>query len=272
MWSRVLKKAGLGQGERVIPLRPLAAESLDDADGGGPKPAGEGAADEAEDRETAALKKAEAILEEARREARAIKEAAETAKLKILEEARAAGEERGYREGLSRAEAEAAAIRREAAAEREAARRVLAEARQAYKELLEGAEGDIVDLALAVAAKILSQEVEQRPEAVMETVQQAIRQVAEGQHYIIYAAPEMAENLRRHRDELLKEAPPGARLQVIADPAFKDGGCRIETENGFIDAGFASQLEELKKTFRARRGGAEAPPEAKETTVEGGGS
>ncbi|MGI6285500.1 FliH/SctL family protein [Neomoorella humiferrea] len=270
LWSRVLKKAGPGRGERVIPLRPLAAVSLDDAGGGEPKPAGEGAAAEAEERETAALKKAEAILEEARREARAIKEAAEAARLKVLEEARAAGEERGYREGLSRGEAEAAAIRQEAAAEREAARRVLAEARQAYKEILKGAEGDIVELALAVAAKILGREVEQRPEAVVETARRAVRQVAEGQNYIVYAAPEVAEHLRRYRGELLREAAPGARLQVIADPSFKAGGCRVETENGFIDAGFANQLEELKKIFRAQREGAEAPPGAKNTTVEGG--
>ncbi|WP_406678105.1 FliH/SctL family protein [Neomoorella carbonis] len=262
LWSRVLKEAGPGWGERVIPLRPLqvasAADHSGDQEPGSPD---DGAAAEAAAREvTAAREKAAAILEQARREAAAIKEAALAERQKALEEGRAAGEARGYQEGLSRAEEEAVRIRREAEAAREEARQVLAEAQRTYREMLSAAEGDIIELALAIAGKIIGQEIELRPELVVEMARQAVRQVAEGQNYIIYTSPEAADIIRRRRAELLAEAAPGARLQVIADPAFKAGGCRVETENGFIDAGVDSQLEELKKIFRLDARAPDAAP------------
>ncbi|MBC7325111.1 MAG: hypothetical protein H5T99_07340, partial [Moorella sp. (in: Bacteria)] len=127
---------------------------------------------------------------------------------------------------------------------------VLKNARRVYQETISAAEGDIIELALAIAAKIIVKEVELRPDLVLEIARQAIRQVAEGQNYIIYASPEVAEVIRQHRAELLAEAVPGARLQVVEDPGFQACGCRVETENGFVDAGVDSQLEELKKILR----------------------
>ncbi|WP_258359725.1 FliH/SctL family protein [Moorella sulfitireducens] len=252
LWSRVLKEAGPGRGERIIPLRPLQAvpakrpgEGQDTGNPGDGAAAKAGAMEEAAARERAA-----AILEQARREADAIKDAAFEERQKVLEEGRAAGEARGYREGLAQAEEEALRIRREAEAAREEARQVLQEARRVYQETISAAEGDIIELALAIAGKIIGREIELRPDLVVEMARQAIRQVAEGQNYIIYASPEAAGAIRQRRAELLAEAAPGARLQVIADPAFKGGGCRVETENGFIDAAIDTQMEELKKIFR----------------------
>jgi flagellar assembly protein FliH len=260
--SRILKKAGTDGGEREIPLRTLQVDSATDLTGeqetGSPedRTVVEAAAQEV----TAAREKAAAILEQARREAAAIREAALEERQKALEEGRAAGEAKGYQEGLSRAEEEALSIRREAEAAREEARQVLAEAQRAYQETISAAEGDIIELALAIASKIIGQEIELRPDLVVEMARQAIRQVAEGQNYIIYASPEAAGTIRQRRAELLAEAAPGARLQVIADPSFKAGGCRVETENGFIDAGVDSQLEELKKIFRLDARAAHAAP------------
>lgn len=247
LWSRVLKEVRPAREERIIPPRPLrlvaAGETcLSREDGDGNRAARAAVA--------AAREEAAAIIAAARQEAEAIKKAALEDRERVLAEGRAAGEEQGYREGLARAHQEGEAIRREAAAIREEARRVLQEARQAYQETITAAEGDIIDLALTIAARVIGQEVEEKPGVVMDMARQAIRQVAEGQHYIIYASPEAAAIIRQHRDELLAETAPGARLQVVADPGFQAGGCRIETENGFIDASVDTQLEEVKKILR----------------------
>ncbi|CEP68898.1 Flagellar assembly protein FliH/Type III secretion system HrpE [Moorella glycerini] len=263
MLSRILKKAGAGWGERVIPLRPVqvaAAIEYTGEEAGKPEARDEMEANPARE-VTAAREEAAALLEQARREAAAIKEAAVEERQEVLEEARAAGEARGYQEGLARAEGEAERIRREAEAAREEARQVLAEAQKAYQETISAAEGEIIELALAIASKIIGQEIELRPDLVLEIARQAIRQVAEGQNYIIYASPEAAETIRQRRAELLAEAAPGARLQVIADPGFKAGGCRVETENGFVDASVDSQLEELKKIFRVDARAAHTAPD-----------
>jgi len=195
--------------------------------------------------------KAAAILEQSRKEAAAIKEEAIQARQQAIKEGQAEGEVRGYREGLARAEKEAAILRQEAAAIREEARQVLKQAQRTYRETITAAEAEIIELVLAVARKVISQEIEQRPEVVKEITRQAILQVTAGQAYTIYAGPEAAEILHQRRAELLAEAAPGARLQVIVDPGLKAGGCRVETENGFIDASIDTQLEEVKKILRA---------------------
>ncbi|MDN5344429.1 MAG: flagellar assembly protein FliH [Clostridia bacterium] len=258
MWSRVLKEARPGRGERVIPLRPLQLVLPPDrtraaAGGDAASQGGGGEAPGGENRDTLAVARAEAaaILDQARQEAAAIKDAARAEGEQVLAEARVAGEARGYQEGLERAREEAGRIRQEAEGIRQQARQVLVEARQAYQDTIAAAEGEIIDLALAIAARIIGREVELRPDLVLEIARPAVRQVAEGQHYIIYAAPEAAEVIRQRRAELLAEAAPGARLQVLADPAFKAGGCRVETENGFVDASIDTQLAAVKKILRA---------------------
>ncbi len=247
MWSRVLKEVRPAREERVIPPRPLRLVPV----GGACVPGEDGDVNPAARAAVAAAREeAAAIIAAARQEAEAIKKAALEEQERVLAEGRAAGEEQGYREGLARAEKEGEAIRREAAAIREEARRVLEEARQAYQETITAAEGEILDLALTIATRVIGQEVELRPEVALDMARQAIRQVAGGQHYIIYASPEAAAIIRQHREELLAEAAPEARLQVVADPGFKNGGCRVETENGFIDASVDTQLEEVKKILR----------------------
>ena len=244
--------------ERVVPVRPLrlvtarplpaGANAAASIGSGKAAAAAVGAAPAALDVAVdSAREEAAAILAQAREEAAAIIEAARAERQQLLEEARAAGAERGFQEGLERARAQADRIRAEAESTRSEARQVLAEARRVYQQNISAAEGEIIALALSIAAKIIGREIELRPDIVVEIARQAIRQVAEGQHYTIYTDPAAAEVVRQHRAELLAEAAPGARLQVIADPGFTPGGCRVETENGFVDAGVDSQLEALKR-------------------------
>ncbi|MGI9860001.1 FliH/SctL family protein [Moorella naiadis] len=271
MWCRVLKEARPVREERVIPLRVLKLVPPPQATA--PAELGEAAAEPtlAEDQtavaraQVAAVREeAAAILARARQEAEEIKARTLAEREEVLAEGRAAGQEQGYQEGLARAEEEAAAIRREADTLRQEARQVLAEAQRNYQETITAVEGAIIDLAQTIAARIIGREIELRPDLILEIARPAIRQVAEGQHYTIYAAPDAAEVIREHRQELLAEAAPGARLQVVADPGFKAGGCRIETENGFIDASVDTQLAEVKQILRADHKAAQELPSAEE--------
>ncbi|NLW07556.1 MAG: hypothetical protein GX039_06215 [Clostridia bacterium] len=237
MWSRLLKEVQPVKGEQLVPLRVLPA----------PEPASD--KDEAAVKMSAA-EEAAALLARSRKEAERIKQEALKARQQAIEEGRAAGEARGYQEGLERGRQEAEALRQEATALREEARQVLEQAQHVYRETIAAAETDIMELALTVARKIIGQEVSQRPEVIVEITRQAILQVTGGQTYVIYAGPEEADVLRQRQEELLAEAAPGARLQVIADPGLKGGGCRVETENGFIDASIDTQLEAVKKILR----------------------
>ncbi|MCG0278394.1 MAG: hypothetical protein L5656_07660 [Thermanaeromonas sp.] len=226
---------------RTVPVRPVfLGEPVPEVSCKGP---GESSDQEAELVLDGARKEATRLLEEARQEA-------ETLKQQGWEEGYRAGKEEGYRRGLEEAKAEGEALRREGEKIREEARVVLKEAKEAYNETIKRAEEKILELAIEIASEIIGREVELNKEIILDIARRAIERVAEGQAYTIYASPEEAAFLRQHREELLKEAPLNARLQVIADPGVRPGGCRVETENGFVDATVDTQLEEIRRLLK----------------------
>lgn len=237
MWAKVWKKIEQEQGIRQIPVRSLQQNNILE------HPAAQAIISAAQDR-------AAAILEEVQQEALVIKEGAVEAQLAAVEQGRAAGAAQGYKEGKAQAEAEVAELRREAKELREQAEQVLAEAKSVFQESVAQAEDAIIELALTVAARVIGDEVAERPEIVARTARQAIRRVASGQAYTIFAHPAAAQLLHEQRAELLAEAPPGARLQVIADPQLAPGACRVETERGFVDAGVDTQLQAVRALLR----------------------
>jgi flagellar assembly protein FliH len=247
-WSRVIKEVPATKEECQVPVRQLVNWWP-----------GQGADMPLEESEGDVRERAAVILARARQEAEALRRAAqeEVALLKrqAWEEGYQAGREEGRREGFQAGAAEAEALREEAEHYRQRARQLLKEARRAYRDTIKAAQEQILDLALEIAAKIVGKQVELNPDIVLDIARRAIHEVAEGQFYIIYAAPPDAEFLRQHREELLKEVAAGARLQVVADEELKSGGCRVETESGFVDATIDTQLETVKRVLK--RGGKE---------------
>ncbi len=237
LWSRVLKETGPELAERKIPLRRLQVA----------------AASPVEKKPTAA-EEAAALLERSRRQAAAIKEEAMAAREQAIKAGRAEGEAQGYQQGLARAEKEGARISRKAEKLREEARQVLREAQAVYKKTLEEAEEKIIELVMAIAAKVIGHKLEQEPQLAVDLTRKAILRVTAGQVYTIYASRETAEILQQRRQELLAETESGARLQIIVDPALGKGGCRVETENGFIDAAVDTQLAAVRKILQGGAG------------------
>jgi len=244
-WSRVIKGVSCSREHRPVPVRPVF---IDQHDAELPcKVPCVGSEENFKE-------EAELLLEKARQEAAYLRdkarEEAEALKRQGWEEGYRAGREEGYRKGLEEARAEAEAVRREGEKIREEAQIVLKEARKAYQEAIEAAEEKILELAVEIAGQIVGRQVELDRDIILDIARRAIQRVAEGQFYTIYASPEEAAFLRQHREDLLKEAPPNARLQIIADPAVKPGGCRVETESGFIDATVDTQLAEVRRLLK----------------------
>lgn len=243
-WSRVIKEVTAAREECPVPVRELASWN------GGQTV--EAAAEKGEDGAGAL---AGAILEQARREAEALRRAAqeevELWKRRAWEEGYNRGLEEGRRAGWEAGAAEARALREEAENYRLESKQLLEEVGKAYRETIAAAQDRLLELALEIAAKIVGRQVELHPETVLDIVRRAVLQVAEGQFYTIYAAPKDAEFLRQHREEILKELAAEVRLQVVADAGLKPGGCRVETENGFVDATVDTQLEEIRRLLKA---------------------
>lgn len=193
---------------------------------------------------------AEEIVSQARVSADEIIDQAKSAAGQIEQEAyrsafekgRQAGYEAGYRDGMAQADQEAAAIRAQAG-------EVLAQAETIRRQTLAAMDREIVDLAREIAEKLLSAQLTLEPGMVLQVSMETLRLVADRLNVVLYINPVELELVERRKDELLGVLPVRAQLQVVADPSVQAGGCRVETEQGQVDATMETRREELIKAL-----------------------
>lgn len=156
-----------------------------------------------------------------------------------------AGSDAGYLEGMAKADEEAVTIRAQAA-------EVLAQAETIRRQTLSAMEQEIVDLAREIAKKLLSAQLTLEPGMVLQTAVESLRLVADRLNVVLYINPVELELVERRKGELLGILPARAQLQVVADPSVQPGGCKVETEQGWVDATMETRWEELTKALYGR--------------------
>jgi len=175
---------------------------------------------------------------------------------------------------LAAARAEAEQIRAEARAEGFAAGRAegiehgRAEAQSAAGALLEAVRGveeirvqtadsverDAIDLALALAGKIVLATLQIRPELVVEVVQGALRRVAGQRRISIVVNPADLETVRASLGDLRGQSAAVEHWDLQPDARVAVGGAVVRTAEGEVDASVATQLERAGEVVLAELG------------------
>lgn len=106
-------------------------------------------------------------------------------------------------------------------------------------------EGEVVRLALSIAAKILHREAQVDPMLVAALVQIAIEQLKENSAVRLRIRPE-AEAQWRAR---LANTKQWARITITPDASLEPGGCLLETELGTANLSLDAQLKEVEQGF-----------------------
>jgi flagellar assembly protein FliH len=116
------------------------------------------------------------------------------------------------------------------------------------------AEQAVVNLALAIARRVLHREIATDPAALLGLVKSAAERVNARELNRLRVAPRDASVLQEHRDRI--GLPPG--LEISADPALLPGCAIFETVRGELDASVETQLNEIERGLadRMRRRGA----------------
>jgi len=121
-------------------------------------------------------------------------------------------------------------------------------------ELASRAEQSSIELAFMLARKIIDQELETRPETVVDVARNAVRQVLDCDQVRLRVNPDDLQYLQTAQSDLSALMGNSTRLEVRADNSLKKGDCMIETERGVLDARIASQLDTLRATARSQTG------------------
>jgi flagellar assembly protein FliH len=107
------------------------------------------------------------------------------------------------------------------------------------------AEAEVVQLALAIAAKILHREAQVDPMLVATLVRMAVEKLREGSSVTIRVGTGEVSRWERYFATQCGDA----RVQVVEDAGLSDHDCLVETELGVANFGLDTQLKEVEQGF-----------------------
>lgn len=181
---------------------------------------------------------------------------------RILADANAEAErirERAYAEGHEEGRAQG---RADGIAETHTAAGALCEAlielQQQTDQIAQAIERDAIELALALAAKIVAGTLDVQPERVLDTVAGALRRIAERRRIAVLVDPEDLEVVAGAIGELQTRAGGIELCEIQADRRVGRGGAIVRTLESEVDASVQTQLERAREVIRAELGCEEA--------------
>ena len=128
--------------------------------------------------------------------------------------------------------------------------KLLGELGDLHRQTCRDVEADLVQLALAVARKIVGREVSLGPEAVTRIIREALTRVEHAGRITIKLNPADLELLTDIKPQLLSGLPEAGRAAFEADEGIARGGCLIETDGGEVDARIERQFQVVEEAFR----------------------
>lgn len=190
-------------------------------------------------------KEAELILEKARYQAEKLLAETNDRIIPIERDA--------YEKGHKKGEEDAWQVQKKAQEDfHQSTQEVLKQVNELRQKIYKYTEVEILALSIDIAEKLVFRQLEIKPETIVDIARAACLQAKECEMVIIYAAPEQVETLQAKQDEFSAQLYRSKRLEFIADPTIKTGGCRIETEQGYIDATIETMLKQLNAVIREK--------------------
>ncbi len=172
----------------------------------------------------------------------------------IKQEAREQGHQSGYQAGYEKGllagretiQAEMTAKIQETA---DQVNVLLTAAQTAADNTIKGSERLIIDIALAVAQKILAREVRENPATILAIVKTALEKVQGQEKIMIKVNPADLPMVLAVKDELQAATGEEKVLTFAADTSVDRGGCLLDTSYGVVNAKIGPQMAILKKTI-----------------------
>jgi flagellar assembly protein FliH len=102
-------------------------------------------------------------------------------------------------------------------------------------------ERQVVNLAIAIASRILHREVTLDRDLLLVMARVALDRMGDVPSAVVRLHPDDEAAVRQDRASW----PAGATIEIVADPGVKPGGCILQTDLGHVDLGLDAQLGEL---------------------------
>lgn len=163
------------------------------------------------------------------------------------EKGHATGYQDGYQKGLQVAKANEEQARRQFD---HAAENLLQEIDSLQSYVYRETEKEMIGLAVEIAEKLVGRQLDIRPDTIVDLAKNACVQARDSKQIVLYVSPEQLDAVKVRQDEIEELFYRSEHFVVAADPGITAGGCRVETECGYIDAQRETMSEQVKKIIK----------------------
>lgn len=120
------------------------------------------------------------------------------------------------------------------------------------KQILADTEAEIVELALAIAGKIVCCEINTNPGLIVGVLTEALQKVESHQNLSVRLNPKDLKFIRNSGLQLADYIDSTEEINIVEDPGVSRGGCLVQTDSGEIDARIEKQIDVIAESFRAQ--------------------
>lgn len=104
-----------------------------------------------------------------------------------------------------------------------------------------------IELASAIAGRLVRGELRRRPEISLEWMREALDLAAGSGDTTLRLHPDDQSTLSTQVEQLRGLFAPISEVRVVADATLSPGGCRVETQFGSVDQQLETQLERIRQ-------------------------
>ena len=163
---------------------------------------------------------------------------------RLKEQAYFKGFEKGEKEGLESARSRIESLL-------SSLKESLSGLQKVKKQILLDSEREAVELALAIARKIVCQEVATDRNVVLNVVKESLRKVVGHKKIKIRLCPDDLQFMNDAKSQIPGLNEDFEKIIFEADKSIMNGGCIIDTSFGDIDGRIESQLQAVEEVFNA---------------------
>jgi flagellar assembly protein FliH len=113
------------------------------------------------------------------------------------------------------------------------------------KEIINSAEQEILELSTVIAEKILTQQIQIKPEILLNIIKSAVSQLKDKEEIKIIVNPALMQNMYEYAEELKSEIKGLKVLKIIEDKTIPPDGVIVECPESRIDGRLQSQVKEI---------------------------
>lgn len=193
-----------------------------------------------------AERKAVSILEMAEKEKEEAKKDAELAKKKGYEDGYNEGYKKGYDESIKKVKT---AYQQEFNIIESIKEKALTE----YKELLAGAEADVVNMVIDIVKRIIHKELNNK-DILLGIIKEAFDKCSEEKEATLCLSPEDYDYFYERMDELKQISRKVIDLHLKRDASLRTGGCIVETAHGSINTSTETKMKKVEEALKTAVG------------------